>query len=170
MRSSIFASMVFALGAMLVVIPAGPSVAETLVPFTAVLNGAQENPPQPSPSQGVAQVLLVKETNMVCYRISFSPLAGTEILAHFHGPAAPSQNAPILVDISPSPTPIGSPKHDCVQFTKDQVKLLEKGLTYLNIHSTAATGGEIRGQVFPVKGVKYNKVPAPTSPSSAFLD
>ena len=170
MRSSIFASMVFALGATLVVVPAGPSAAETLVPFTAVLNGAQEIPPQPSPSQGVAQVLLVKETNMVCYRMSYSPLAGAEILAHFHGPAAPSQSAPVLVNISPSPTPLGSPKHGCVQFTKDQVKLLEKGLLYLNVHSTAATGGEIRGQVFPAKGVKYSKVPAPASPSSAFLD
>ena len=170
MRSSIFASMVFALGATVVVVSAGPSAAETLVPFTALLNGAQENPPQPSPSQGVAQVLLVKETNNVCYRISYSPLLGPEILAHFHGPAAPSQNAPILVNISPSPTPVGSPKHGCVPFTKDQVKLLEKGLLYLNIHSTVATGGEIRGQVFPVKGVKYSKVPAPASPSSAFLD
>jgi len=114
MRSSVFASMVFALGAALVIVPAGPSAAETLVPFTAVLNGAQEIPPQPSPSQGVAQVLLVKETNMVCYRMSYSPLAGAEILAHFHGPAAPSQSAPVLVNISPSPTPIGSPKHGCV--------------------------------------------------------
>ncbi len=49
MRSSVFASMVFALGATLVVAPAGSSVAETLVPFTAVLNGAQENPPQQPP-------------------------------------------------------------------------------------------------------------------------
>ena len=161
--------MPFVLGAALVT-SAGPSAAETLVPFTAVLNGAQENPPQSSPSQGVAQVLLVKETNSVCYRISYSPLLGTEILAHFHGPASPSENASILVDISPSPTPLGSPKHGCVTFTKDQVKLLTKGLVYINIHSSAATGGEIRGQVFPVKGVKYGKVPAPASPSGAFLD
>src|SRR5262245_1094944 len=168
MRSSVFASMLFALGTALVV-PAGPSAAETLVPFTAVLNGAQEIPPQPSPSQGVAQVLLVKETNTVCYRMSFSQLLGTEILAHFHGPAAPSQSAPVLVNISPSPTPLGSPKHGCVPFTKDQVKLLNKGLLYLNVHSTVAQAGEIRGQVLPTK-IKYSKVPAPASPSSAFVD
>jgi len=48
--------------------------------------------------------------------------------------------------------------------------LLTKGQVYINIHSTVFTGGEIRGQVLITKGVKYTKVPAPTSPSGAFLD
>ncbi len=154
----------------LAVLGVRPAAADTLVAYTALLNGAQENPPQASPSQGVALVLLVKDTNMVCYRISFSPLAGTEILAHFHGPAAPdgSTNAPVLVNISPAPSPFGSPKHGCVQFTKDQVKQLNKGLLYINVHSSVATGGEIRGQVLPTK-IKYSKVTAPSSPSGAFL-
>jgi len=112
-------SLAVSLTALLVVPGARPAAAETLVPFTAVLNGPQENPPRDTPSQGVAQVLLVKDTNTVCYRISYSPLLGPEILAHFHGPAAPSQNAAILVNISPSPSPLGSPKHGCVPFTKD---------------------------------------------------
>jgi hypothetical protein len=168
MRATIRGAMAFALTGVLA-LAARPAAGETLVAFTALLNGAQENPPQASPSQGVAQVLLVKETNTVCYRISYSPLAGSEILAHFHGPAAPGENAAILVNISPAPTPLGSPKHDCVPFTKDQVKLLNKGLLYINVHSTFATGGEIRGQVFPTK-VTYKKVPAPASPSGAFLD
>jgi hypothetical protein len=146
-----------------------PAAAETLFAYTALLNGAQQNPPVQSPSQGVALVLRVKETNVVCYRISYSPLAGTELLAHFHGPAAPGQDAPVLVNISPSPSPIGSPKHGCVQFTKDQVKLLDKGLIYINVHSSVAPNGEIRGQVLPTK-VKYSKVPAPSSPSGAFLE
>jgi CHRD domain len=159
-------SMAVPLGALL----ARPAAAETLIAFDCLLNGAQENPPVNSPSQGVALVLLVKETNKVCYRLSFSPLAGTEILAHFHAPGAPGVNAPIIVNIDPpGPSPIGSPKHGCVDFTKDQVKMLTKGLVYINVHSTVATGGEIRGQVLPTK-VKYTKVTAPSSPSGAFLD
>jgi CHRD domain len=85
-------SMTVPLGVLL----ARPAAAETLFAFDVVLNGAQENPPVNSPSQGVALVLLVKETNQVCYRLSFSPLAGTEILAHFHAPGAPGVNAPSL--------------------------------------------------------------------------
>jgi hypothetical protein len=151
------------------VLQASPAAAETLVTFTALLNGPQETPPQPSPSQGVALVLLVKETKSVCYRLSYSALAGTELVAHFHGPGAPGVSAPILVPITPSPSPVGSPKHGCVTFTKDQVKLLTKGLMYLNVHSTVAPLGEIRGQVLPTK-VKYTKVTPPASPSGAFLN
>ena len=148
---------------------ASPATAETLVTFTALLNGPQQSPPVNSPSQGVALVLLVKETNTVCYRISYSPLAGTELVAHFHGPAAPGENANILVNITPSPSPVGSPKHGCVAFTKDEVKMLSKGLLYINIHSTVAISGEIRGQVLPTK-IKYSNVTPPASPSGAFVE
>jgi CHRD domain len=162
-------SLALALSAPLAVLPPSGALAETLVPFTALLNGPQQVPPENSPSQGVALVVLVKDTNVVCWRISYSPLAGTETVAHFHGPAAPGQNAAILVNITPVPSPVGSPKHACVPFTKDQVKLLTKGLLYINIHSSVALNGEIRGQVLPDK-VKYKNVPAPTSPSGAFLE
>lgn len=147
-----------------------PAVADTLFPFTAVLNGAQETPPVASPSQGVAFLTLDKETSAVCYAISFSALGGTEILAHFHGPGAPGQAAVIIHNISPSPSPFGSPKNGCITFTADEVKNLKKGLIYINVHSTIATGGEIRGQVLPVKGVKYTKTPPIGSPSGAFVD
>jgi hypothetical protein len=148
---------------------ASPAAAETLVTFTALLNGPQQSPPVDTPSQGVALVLLVKETNTVCYRISYSPLVGNEILAHFHGPAAPSENAPILVNISPSPSPLTSPKHGCVPFTKDEVRFLTKGLLYINVHSTFQPNGEIRGQVLPTK-IKYSNVTPPASPSGAFVE
>ena len=169
MRGPMVLLLALALALPLGVLGARPAGAETLVTFTALLNGPQQSPPEPSPSQGVALVLLVKETNTVCYRISYSPLAGTELVAHFHGPGAPGQNAPVLVNITPSPSPVGSPKHGCVPFTKDEVKMLSKGLMYINIHSTVAINGEIRGQVLPTK-IKYPKVTAPASPSGAFLN
>src|SRR5262245_52002287 len=142
MRRSLRRVVVLVLGVALAVplglLRATPARAETLVAFTALLNGAQEVPNNNSQSQGVALVLLVKETNQVCYRLSYSPLAGTEILAHFHDPGPPGVAAPVIVFITPGPSPIGSPKHGCVQFTKDQVKDLNKGLVYLNVHSTVA--------------------------------
>jgi len=155
-------------------LPAVPAHADTLEVFTASLNGAQENPPVASPSTGVAVLYFNKTNSSLCYRISYTPLAGTEILAHFHGPAAPGANGPVVKDISPppaGPSPLGSPKHGCVTLDKQQVKDLKKGLWYINVHTTPfAPSGEIRGQVFPLKGVKYNKVDALASPSGAFLD
>lgn len=148
-----------------------PAAADTLEPFTAVLNGAQEVPPVPSPSQGVALLTFNKTNSALCYAISYSPLGGTETVAHFHGPAAPGQPAGVVKDITPSPSPVGSPKNGCVTVDdKNQVKELRKGLWYINVHSSIAPGGEIRGQVLPVKGVKYKDVPPIASPAGAFLD
>ena len=77
-------------------------------------------------------------------------------------------NAPILINISPSPSPFGSPKHGCVVLTKDEAKNLAKGLLYFNVHSTQFPNGESRGQIIPEK-VKY-KTPALASPAGAFLE
>jgi hypothetical protein len=149
--------------------------------FIAQLNGAQEVPPVASPSTGVAFLTFNKDNSNLCYAISYTPLAGTEILAHFHGPlnkgdvAGPGVSSPVLHDISPAPSPFGSPKQGCVVVTdKQEVKDLKAGLWYINIHTTgpppANAGGEIRGQVLPLN-VKYKKVPPiPASPSGAFLD
>jgi CHRD domain-containing protein len=153
------------------VLRARPAAAagDTLIAFTALLNGAQQSPPEPSPSTGVALVLYDKTASIVCWRISFSPLAGSEILAHFHGPGAPGVNAPIRINITPSPSPVGSPKHGCAPINKDDAKSLSKGLLYINIHSTVAPNGEIRGQVLPTN-VKYKVDTTPASPSGAFLN
>ena len=148
---------------------ARPAAADQLTSFTALLNGAQENPPVASPSQGVAFITFNKDNSNLCYMISYSPLSSSEILAHFHGPAAPGQNAPILHQISPSPTPLGSPKRGCVTITKDEAKQLKKGLFYVNVHSTTSPNGEIRGQVIPEKA-KYKAPAISASPSGAFLD
>src|SRR6185503_12776857 len=63
---------------------ARPAAADQLTTFTALLNGAQENPPVASPSQGVAFITFNKDNLNLCYAISFSPLQSAEILAHFH--------------------------------------------------------------------------------------
>ena len=151
-----------------VMVSADPAAADTLFPFTAVLNGAQETPPVPSPSTGVAFLTFNKTTSDLCYAISYTALGGAETVAHFHS-APPGQPGPIVKDITPSPSPVGSPKNGCVNLDKAQTKDLKSGLFYINVHSSIAPGGEIRGQVLAVKGTKY-KAPAISSPSGAFLD
>ena len=147
---------------------AGPVAADTLIAFTAVINGVQENPPVQSPSTGGGLFIFDKDNLSLCYRISYTPLTSTELVAHIHGPAAPGVNANILHSISPAPSPVGSPKHGCVTLTKDEAKNLAKGLLYFNVHSTNFPNGESRGQIIPEK-VKY-KAPALASPDGAFLD
>jgi hypothetical protein len=163
----------------------GPAGADTFdTTFIAQINGAQETPPNSSPSTGVAFLTFNKDNSNLCYAISYTPLEGTEFLAHFHGPAAkgdlagPGIASPILHNITggspPGPSPIGSPKNGCVLVSdKQQVKDLKAGLWYINIHTMPNhVAGEVRGQVLPLN-IKYKNVPPiqpVASPSGAFLN
>jgi hypothetical protein len=160
--------------ALVLAAPVERASADTLFAFTAMLQGAQEVPPNTSPSHGVAFLTYNKQQKLLCYSISFSPLSGTEVLAHFHGPAQPGENGGVLFDITgpDGPSPVGTSKWGCVgPLDKPQARDLAKGLWYINVHSTPDfPGGEIRGQVLPT-GLQYKKAEAiPFSPSGAFLD
>ncbi|MFQ5741784.1 MAG: CHRD domain-containing protein [Acidobacteriota bacterium] len=123
-------------------------VAAQVPTFIAVIQSGQEVPPTGSPSFGNGFLTFDLSTRMLCYSISFTNLASAETVAHFHGPAQPGVNAGILFDISPVPSPSGSPKTGCVgPLSGAQTQQLFQGLFYINIHSTGDPGGEIRGQV-----------------------
>jgi hypothetical protein len=138
-----------------------PGVASAVTfTFIAVLNSGQEiQPTKPtSNALGTALLTLTKRTGLLCYSISYTDLIGTETEAHFHGLASAGQNATIRFFISPppnGPSPPGSPKTGCVgPLTDKQVRNLNNGLFYLNVHSDKFPDGEIRGQVLPINGVK----------------
>jgi hypothetical protein len=63
--------------------------------------------------------------------------------AHFHGPAIPGQTAGVLVGIAD----LTSPMTGSAVVAAGQRANLMNGLFYINIHSAACIGGEIRGQV-----------------------
>jgi hypothetical protein len=140
--------------ALLAAVPAEAKV----FPFTALLNAPQEVPPTASSAQGVAHMTFDSDTDLLCYAISYQGLVGAETMAHFHT-NVPGVDGPIIFDISPmppGPSPLGSPKSGCVgPLDSAQFKSLKSGLFYINIHSSFDPGGEIRGQVYPVKGVKF---------------
>jgi len=123
-------------------------------PFTAVLNGGQEDPPNDSESFGVAFMTFDTISKMLCYSITFSALSSDEVSAHFHGPAAPGESASVMFAITPVP---GRVKNGCVgPFGTQQIRQLNAGQVYLNVHSVDFPSGEIRGQVLPVPAnVKY---------------
>jgi len=123
-------------------------------PFTAVLTGGQEVPQNNSEAFGVAFVTFDTITKMLCYSVTFNELGSDEQAAHFHGPAAPGENAGIIFAVIPVP---GKVKNGCVgPLSTQQIRQLNKGQLYLNIHTVEFPGGEIRGQVLPVPAnVKY---------------
>ena len=121
------------------------SVNAATINLSSEMNGAQANAGAGSGSGGVgfANMTLDTATNFFSWNISWSGLTGTATSAHFHGPALPSQTAGVQVAIGIASNPvIGS-----ATITNEQQADLLAGLWYVNVHSTADPGGEIRGQV-----------------------
>ncbi|HEX4180359.1 MAG TPA: CHRD domain-containing protein [Caulobacteraceae bacterium] len=133
--------------AALSVLTAGAANAEVLH-FTAKLDGASETPPTDSKGTGKAWVSLDTATKMLDWKVEYSGLTGPAVMAHFHGPAAVGQAAGVAVPLTGDLT---SPTRGKATLTDAQISQLEGGMWYVNIHTAANKGGEIRGQVLPAK-------------------
>lgn len=112
----------------------------------ASLSGISEVPPVATPGMGEAEIWLNKQTNLLKWKVTYSGLTGPATMAHLHGPAAAGVNAGVVV---PFATPVTSPIEGQATITPAQAKELTSGLWYVNIHTAANRGGEIRGQVLP---------------------
>ena len=112
------------------------------ITFETVLNGAQETPPVVTSAIGTAVAALSATLDTLTYYVSVSGLAPTA--AHLHI-APPGMSGPVMVPLAPG----GSPNFytGSVVLTSVQVASLLKGDIYVNIHTAANPGGEIRGQL-----------------------
>ena len=109
----------------------------------ATLNGASEVPATTSTATGTADIDFDPATKKLSWKLSYSGLTGPATMAHFHGPAEPGKNAGVAVPI----TPATSPSEGSATLTDAQAADLVAGKYYVNVHTEANKGGEIRGQV-----------------------
>jgi hypothetical protein len=112
--------------------------------FGARLTGAAEVPSNASPGTGTFEARLNKDTQVLKWRVTYAGLTGPVTAAHLHGPAAPGSNAGVVV---PFPGALASPIAGEATLTSAQVADLMAGRWYVNLHTAAHPGGEIRGQV-----------------------
>ncbi|MBM4255668.1 MAG: CHRD domain-containing protein [Deltaproteobacteria bacterium] len=125
----------------------GSAMAQRATDFTSNLNAGQEVPAGSSNGMGVAY-LNIDGQDRLCVALTVQDLEGQIVAAHIHGPAAPGVNGPVIFDLKPN----GSPINICVgPPTADQLRELRRGLWYLNVHTSEAAAGEIRGQIMPVR-------------------
>jgi len=137
MTKTSFAALAF--GA--VVVLAGPASAEK---FKAALDGKSEVPPNASTGKGTADIDYDPATKKLSYTLTYSGLTGPATAAHFHGPAEVGKNAGVAVPIANATK---SPAEGSATLTDQQAADLEAGKMYVNVHTAANPGGEIRGQV-----------------------
>ena len=120
---------------------AGPAFADKL---KATLNGASEVPANASTGKGQADIDYDAATKKLTWKLTYSGLSGPATAAHFHGPAEPGKNAGVAVAI---PGATASPAEGSATLTDAQAADLMAGKYYVNVHTAANPGGEIRGQV-----------------------
>ena len=122
---------------------ASPPPAQRLDVYTATLSGAQEVPPKAGPGAGTAEVSYNSANGKIAWRVTYSGLSGPLTGAHIHGPAAAGANASVVVPFANSASPLTGE----ATITPTQFGDLAAGLWYVNLHTAANPGGEIRGQL-----------------------
>jgi CHRD domain-containing protein len=120
---------------------AGPAFAEKM---KATLDGKSEVPPTTSAGKGAADINYDAATKKLTWKVTYSDLTGPATAGHFHGPAETGKNAGVAVPIS---NIASSPAEGSATLTDAQAADLMAGKYYVNIHTAANPGGEIRGQV-----------------------
>jgi hypothetical protein len=120
---------------------AGPAFADKM---KAALDGKAEVPPNSSAGKGTADIDYDAASKKLSWKVTYSGLSGPATAAHFHGPAEAGKNAGVAVAI---PNATASPAEGSATLTDAQAADLMAGKYYVNIHTAANPGGEIRGQV-----------------------
>lgn len=122
------------------------------ITFGTTMNGAGENPAKNVPGAGTATI--VKSGGVYSFTINFTGMSGPLVGAHIHGPAPVGQNANIIVpfDVTgagTSGTLTGTfSSTNTAAISNDSLDvLMSNGNSYVNLHTAANPGGEIRGQL-----------------------
>jgi hypothetical protein len=120
---------------------AGPAFADKM---KATLSGKSEVPANTSAGTGTAELDYDPASKKLTWTLTYTGLSGPATAAHFHGPAEADKNAGVAVAIPNAGT---SPVSGSATLTDAQAADLVAGKYYINIHTAANPGGEIRGQV-----------------------
>lgn len=111
--------------------------------FKGTLSTAAEVPPVTGSGSGTASVTLDTATKMITYSVTYTGLSGPAAAAHIHCGAAAGANSGVAVPFPSAASPISG----SATLTDAQVADLEAGKCYVNVHTAANKGGEIRAQL-----------------------
>jgi hypothetical protein len=121
------------------------SISAVAQPVTVQLTGAQEVPAVMTSASGNG-VITVGDDKSVSGNVTVSGLEPT--MAHIHEGAAPNANGPVIVPMAKTADNVWSVPAGA-KLTDAQFESFKKGHLYVNVHSAANKGGEIRAQLKP---------------------
>ncbi len=129
---------------MLLILVAGCAGMDGPRNIQVTLNGAGEVPPVTTAASGFGSIS-ISDDKSISGSVTTSGVVG--VAAHIHE-GAPGKNGPVIVPLTRSSdntwtVPAGA------KFTDAQYETFQAGNLYINVHSAANKGGEIRGQLKP---------------------
>jgi len=142
MKTTILRSSLTALACAAVLAIATLSMAAN-VNLKADLKGSSEVPPTDSKGAGSVTATYDSASKKLSWKGNVSGLSGTATAAHFHAGEA-GKNGGVVVPIA------GADKgsfEGSATLTDEQAADLMAGKWYVNVHTAANKGGEVRGQV-----------------------
>ena len=113
------------------------------VAFRGTLNAGEEVPRGTSTGTGTLRATFDTKTNVLSWTVTYSGLTGPVVAAHFHGPALLGQNAGVALGFTGS---LESPIKGSATLTPAQAADFMSGKWYVNLHTAAHKGGEVRAQ------------------------
>jgi hypothetical protein len=126
--------------------------------FGGTLSGANEVPPLTVTGTGTVTATLDIGTSIVTLTGNYSGLTGAPTVAHIHGPAAVGKSASPICNLlatdgatagTGTVSGSGAATNPCSAYvwTAQNITDLNAGNFYVNIHTVANTGGELRAQL-----------------------
>jgi CHRD domain len=142
MQATILRSSLIGLAFGTLVFGAAPALAE-MVNLKGDLKASSEVPANDSKATGSFTATYDTASKKLSWKGTYSGLTGNATAAHFHGPAEAGKNAGVVVPFKET----GPSFSGTADLTDAQAADLMAGKWYVNVHTQANPGGEIRGQV-----------------------
>lgn len=145
-------AMVLAIAALV----AAPTTVLAAEPFSAVLTPEAEVPPASGDGSGSASVTISDDGTSITYEVTYQGLSGPAGAAHIHFGAA-DVAGPVIIPLEVGDSPFSGTSSEAdyaapsdaaaPQTWAEALDAIRAGDTYINVHTEAFPGGEIRGQL-----------------------
>lgn len=116
------------------------------IKFSASLDQSQETPPTGESGTGTCMAVYNKSSNELRYTLTWSGLTGVPASMHFHK-AKFGEPGDVEIPITGFPSSISGTLEATAIVDEDEEEDLLENKFYVNIHTSAHPGGEIRGQM-----------------------
>ena len=147
-----------------------PLTALAAEPFSANLTTGAEVPPVSGEGTGLASVTISDDGTSIDYEVSYQDLTGPVMAAHIHYGSA-TEAGGVILPLAHGASPFSgtlteadfTPLDGGPQTFAEGLAAIRDGMTYVNLHTAANQGGEIRGQLTEVPDTATADDSAPAS-------